>query len=157
MLQSKKQPRPPRSRNEWTTAQRQLRPDRFARKEPSPEDPEKTAPCRKRPAKQKARNKTESSPCESKSAPAWPDSVETASRQNNPKSVIRLAECVSCFRRGMLLCILFASVRILLLGTTEALHISGYLFSFQSKNTHRSHKIPAKARCRLTSLAQSGS
>ena len=31
-----------------------------------------------------------------------------------PKSVIRLAECVSCFRRGMLLCILFASVRILL-------------------------------------------
>ena len=24
-----------------------------------------------------------------------------------PKSVIRLAECVSCFRRGMLLCILF--------------------------------------------------
>ena len=27
-----------------------------------------------------------------------------------PKSVIRLAECVSCFRRGMLLCILFASV-----------------------------------------------
>ena len=27
-----------------------------------------------------------------------------------PKSVIRLAECVSCFRRGMLLCILFACV-----------------------------------------------
>ena len=33
---------------------------------------------------------------------------------DKPKSVIRLAECVSCFRRGMLLCILFASVRILL-------------------------------------------
>ena len=24
---------------------------------------------------------------------------------HNPKSVIRLAECVSCFRRGMLLCL----------------------------------------------------
>ena len=36
-----------------------------------------------------------------------------------PKSVIRLAECVSCFRRGMLLCILFASVRIMLMETGD--------------------------------------
>ena len=40
---------------------------------------------------------------------------------HNPKSVIRLAECVSCFRRGMLLCILFASVRIML-------HVARYAF-----------------------------
>ena len=42
-----------------------------------------------------------------------------------PKSVIRLAECVSCFRRGMLLCILFASVRILLLGLDVARYAFG--------------------------------
>ena len=45
------------------------------------------------------------------------EEADTLLNIHKPKSVIRLAECVSCFRRGMLLCILFASVRIMLLAT----------------------------------------